>query len=69
MRHFTIIGAGLGAADGLTGEARAALLAAERVFGTRRLAEQLSELREIECCPFSALAERRSITATRHRVR
>ncbi len=58
MRHFTIIGAGLGAADGLTGEARAALLAAERVFGTRRLAEQLSELREIECCSFSALAER-----------
>lgn len=58
MRHFTIIGAGLGAADGLTGEARAALLAAERVFGAERLAGQLSGLRKIEPCPFSSLAAR-----------
>lgn len=58
MRRFTIIGAGLGSADGLTGEAKAALLSAERVFAAERLAERLSGLREIERCPFSALAER-----------
>lgn len=58
MRHFTIIGAGLGTPEGLTGEAKAALLSAGRVFGTRRLAVQLSGLRAIETCAFTDLAER-----------
>ena len=58
MRHFTIIGAGLGTPEGLTGEAKAALLSAGRVFGTRRLAAQLSGLRVIETCAFTDLAER-----------
>ena len=58
MRHFTIIGAGLGTPEGLTGEAKAALLSAGCVFGTRRLAVQLSGLRKIETCAFTDLAER-----------
>lgn len=56
-RRFTIIGAGLGTEASLTGEARSALLAADRAFGTSRLAEALSGLRPIESCPLSALAE------------
>ena len=56
-RRFTIIGAGLGTGTSLTGEAKAALLAAGRAFGTPRLAETLSGLRQVESCPFSALAE------------
>ena len=58
MRHFTIIGAGLGTAEGLTGEARAALLSSDRAFGTERIAAQLSGLRTVKACPFSALAAR-----------
>lgn len=57
-RRFTIIGAGLGAEASLTGEAKAALLAADCAFGTPRLAETLSGLRRIESCPLSALAKR-----------
>ena len=56
MRIFTIIGAGLGTPEGLTGEARAALLSAGRAFGAPRLAAQLSGLRGIEPCTFAALA-------------
>ena len=56
MRIFTIIGAGLGTPEGLTGEARAALLSAGRAFGAPRLAAQLSGLRGIEPCAFAALA-------------
>ncbi len=66
MRRFTIVGAGLGSAESLTGEARTALLSADRVFGTQRLSDCLSGLREIEACPFSALAERARASAVSH---
>lgn len=57
-RHFIIIGAGFGTEASLTGEAKAALLAADCAFGTPRLAGTLSGLRQVESCPFSALAAR-----------
>ncbi len=57
MRQFWIIGAGTGAPEGLTGEARAALLRADRAFAVPRLAERLSALRPVEAVPLSQLAE------------
>ncbi len=57
MRRFTIIGAGLGSIEGLTGEARTALLSADRALGTPRLADSLSGLRKIEACSLAYLAE------------
>ena len=55
QRIFTIIGAGMGTADTLTGEAVRTLAAAEKVFATKRLAA-LSPKAEV--CAFSELAER-----------
>ena len=55
QRIFTIIGAGMGTADTLTGEAVHALETAEAVFATKRLAA-LSPKAEV--CAFSELAER-----------
>ena len=55
QRIFTIIGAGMGTADPLTGEAVRALETAEAVFATKRLAA-LSPKAEV--CAFSELAER-----------
>ena len=55
QRIFTIIGAGMGTADTLTGEAVRALETAEAVFATKRLAS-LSPKAEV--CAFSELAER-----------
>ena len=55
QRIFTIIGAGMGTADTLTGEAVRALETAEAVFATKRLAA-LSPKAEV--CAFSELAER-----------
>lgn len=54
QRIFTIIGAGMGTADTLTGEAVHALETAEAVFATKRLAA-LSPKAEV--CAFSELAE------------
>ncbi len=55
MREFIIVGAGLGTADALTGEARRAIESADTVLATARLAA-LSPRAEV--CAFSALAER-----------
>lgn len=66
MRRFTIIGAGTGSTEGLTGEAKAALLAADCALGTQRLADSLRGLREVEVCPFSELAERALTTEAAH---
>ena len=54
QRKFTIIGAGMGAMDTLTGEAVRALETAEAVFATKRLAA-LSPKAKV--CAFSELAE------------
>lgn len=54
QRTFTIIGAGMGTMDTLTGEAVRALETAEAVFATKRLAA-LSPKAEV--CAFSELAE------------
>ena len=54
QRTFTIIGAGMGTMDTLTGEAVRALETAEAVFATKRLAV-LSPKAEV--CAFSELAE------------
>ena len=54
QRTFTIIGAGMGTIDTLTGEAVRALETAEAVFATKRLAA-LSPKAEV--CAFSELAE------------
>ena len=54
-RTFVLVGAGMGTADTLTGEAVRALEAADAVFATERLAA-LSPKAEI--CAFSELAER-----------
>lgn len=54
QRTFTIIGAGMGTMDTLTGEAVRALETAEAVFATKRLAA-LSP--KVEVCAFSELAE------------
>lgn len=55
MRRFDIIGAGMGTRETLTGEAAQALVSAEMVFATERLAE-ICEKAQI--CLFSELAER-----------
>ena len=55
MRQFDIIGAGMGTRETLTGEAAQALVSAEMVFATERLAE-ICENAQI--CLFSELAER-----------
>ena len=55
QRIFTIIGAGMGTADTLTGEAVRALETAEAVFATKRLAALTAKA---EVCAFSELAER-----------
>ena len=54
-RIFSIIGAGMGTPDTLTGEARRALDAADAVFATARLAALRPEA---EVCPFTELAAR-----------
>ena len=63
QRIFTIIGAGMGTADTLTGEAVRTLAAAEKVFATKRLAA-LSPKAEV--CAFSELAERAISGNARH---
>ena len=55
QRRFFIIGAGMGTADTLTGEAVRALETAEAVFATKRLAALTAKA---EVCAFSELAER-----------
>ncbi|MFR4413842.1 MAG: hypothetical protein ACLT4C_00265 [Butyricicoccus sp.] len=60
---FTIIGAGMGTADTLTGEAVRALETAEAVFATKRLAA-LSPKAEV--CAFSELAERANSAQKAH---
>ena len=54
-RRFFIIGAGMGARDGLTGEAKRALDAADAVFATARLAGLRADAK---ICPLGELAER-----------
>ena len=56
-RRFTIVGAGMGAPSGLTGEAREALCAADLALSTPRLATQLSGVRPVTACPVGELAE------------
>ena len=63
QREFFIIGAGMGTADTLTGEAVRTLAAAEEVFATKRLAS-LSPKAEV--CAFSELAERAISGNARH---
>ena len=63
QRIFTIIGAGMGTADTLTGEAVRALETAEAVFATKRLAALSSKA---EVCAFSELAERAISGNARH---
>ena len=63
QRTFTIIGAGMGTMDTLTGEAVRALETAEAVFATKRLAV-LSPKAEV--CAFSELAERAISGHARH---
>lgn len=57
-RRFTIVGAGLGTPDGLTGQARQALCEAGLVLSTPRLAEQLSPLCPVTACAVGQLAQR-----------
>lgn len=56
-RRFTIIGAGVGSADGLTGEAKRALLETDCAISTARIAENLHDFRPIQSAAFSQLAE------------
>ena len=63
QREFFVIGAGMGTADTLTGEAVRTLTAAEEVFATKRLAS-LSPKAEV--CAFSELAERAISGNARH---
>ena len=63
QREFFIIGAGMGTADTLTGEAVRTLAATEEVFATKRLAS-LSPKAEV--CAFSELAERAISGHARH---
>ena len=55
QRIFSIIGAGMGTADTLTGEAVRTLAAADTVFATKRLAALTPKAK---VCAFSELAER-----------
>ena len=65
-RRFSIIGAGMGQADGLLPAAREALCAAELALSTPRLAESLSGLRPVEPCATGELAARAVASGAGH---
>lgn len=56
-RLFSIIGAGSGQPDDLTKQARDAMMQADLLLSTDRLAEGLSGLGQIQVCPIGKLAE------------
>lgn len=63
QRKFSIIGAGMGTADMLTGEAVRTLADADTVFATKRLAALTPKA---EVCAFSELAERAIQSTEKH---
>ncbi len=63
QRKFSIIGAGMGTADTLTGEAVRTLADADTVFATKRLAALTPKA---EVCTFSELAERAIQSTEKH---
>lgn len=65
-RRFTILGAGMGQPEHLTGEARAALCAADLALSTPRLARSLSALRPVTACATGEVAQTAIAAALPH---
>lgn len=65
-RRFSIIGAGMGQPESLTGQARAALENADIALSTERLAQNLSAIRPVEACAMGEMAARAISSNTAH---